>query len=415
MPESGSVMILGALRDEIPLVEHYKRLGYKTIVVGLGTDYPCCKVADICYDVDICDKDALLRIAKEHEIRAVASNVVSIAGESVAWLAEELGLPGIGRDVAQRFLNKALMREAAAKGGVNVPPFLGTRCLQDAIDFAGEHGFPLVIKPVNGNSSKGVYRIDSIEELKLRFDESLDASIGQEGIIIEGFIKGREYIVDAYAYDRECQNTDVAFKEHFDIPERFISKSVVIQDADHCISEVERKLLEANKRTVEALGLPFGPTHGEYIYNEDEDAVYLVEIAARGGGVRLSSDLIPLATGIDVNASIAEQSLGRDPLHGSPFALEEGAAGWFAFALAPGTITAISGFDEALGLDHVIDIDMDGLEVGATARSLVNDSGKYGPIIIAASSRRECYETFEAIKDLLTIEIDGRGNGIIWE
>lgn len=409
-----TAMVLGALRDEVPLVEFYKSLGFHVVVVGLGSDYPCCAIADTYYDVDICDKEKILEIAKKHNISAIASNVVSIAGEKVAWVAERLNLPTIGSDVAMRFLNKAIMREMAQKGGVHVPPFKWVKTVEEAFAFADEHEFPLIIKPVNGNSSKGVYRVDDVQELKERFMESYSCSVGKEGVIIEGFIEGEEYIVDAYTYNGACFNTDIAYKQHFSIPDRFISRSVVIQDADHCVSHIEHKLLLENKKAVEALGLPFGPTHGEYIYNKAEDSVYLVEVAARGGGVRLASDLIPLATGIDVNRSIGLQSLGQDPLEGSSFELTEGAAGWFAFALKEGNITALSGFDEAMQIDGVVEIDMKGLAVGEKSRPLIDDGGKYGPIIIKGRDRVECYEIFDRVKLLLSVEINGDRDGILW-
>ena len=50
------VMVLGALEDEIPLVEAFQEKGYFVIVVGAGMDYPCSRVADKYYDVDIKEK-----------------------------------------------------------------------------------------------------------------------------------------------------------------------------------------------------------------------------------------------------------------------------------------------------------------------------------------------------------------------
>lgn len=410
--QSQNVMVLGALEDEIPLVKAFQQRGYKVIVVGKGAEYPCSKVADKFYDVDIRDRDVLLRIAKEEKIVAVASNVVSIAVEMTAWLAENLGLSGIGYDIAHGFTNKALMREQAQAGGVAVPPFMWAKTKEEAVAFARKTGFPLVIKPIDGNSSKGVFRVDSVKEVQEKFEKCASFSLNDDGIIIEGFIKGKEYIVNGFSHQGECINTDAGYKEHFKLKDRFVSKAVIIKDAPHCDTLVEKKLLEAHKKTVEALGLPYGPTHGEYIYCPDDGKVYLVEVAARGGGIRLSSDMIPLATGIDISTLIAEYSLGNNTVK-PECSGAEGAAAWFAFALKKGKITNVSGVETCLETEGVHLIDTEGLAVGETTRVLENDSGKYGPIIVYGKSREECYQVFEKVKRMLVVEVDGKP-GIIW-
>ena len=52
------------------------------------------------------------------------------------------------------------------------------------------------------------------------------------------------------------------------------------------------KLARLNSDMVETMGLPFGITHAEYKYYNGE--FYLIEIAARGGGTRISSDIVPI-------------------------------------------------------------------------------------------------------------------------
>ncbi len=408
------VMVLGALEDEIPLVEAFQEKGYFVIVVGAGMDYPCSRVADKYYDVDIREKEKLLEIAKKENIVAVSSNVVSIAVEVTAWLAEKLGLPGIGYDIAHAFTNKAIMREQAERGGVAVPPFAWAKTLDDAVTFADKHSFPLIIKPVDGNSSKGVVRVDNMDELEKNFADSAAFALNDSGVIIEGFIEGKEYIVDGFSCNGVCFNTDVAFKEHFHLSNNFVSKAVVLKDAAHCHSAIEKQLLDAHKKTVEALKLPYGPTHGEYIFCPKDNRVYLVEVAARGGGFHLSADLIPLATGINISRLVSEYALGNVVSEKDfGFHMHEGAAAWFAFALNDGIITSVSGIEDCKNIEGVFGIYLEGVAVGEYTRKLANDSGKYGPIIISGRSREDCYAVLEKVKETLHIEVDGK-EGIIW-
>lgn len=57
---------------------------------------------------------------------------------------------------------------------------------------------------------------------------------------------------------------------------------------------------------VKSLGLICDITHAEYLYNPDNKEIYLIEIAARGDGVYISSDLITLATGFNANEALID-------------------------------------------------------------------------------------------------------------
>lgn len=409
-----TVLVLGAVRDEMPLVRAFQKRGYKVVVAGKGSQYPCCAIAELFYDVDLKDKETLLEIARKERVCAVATNIVSIAVSSAAWLAQQLDLPGIGYEVAMRFTNKFEMRRIAGAAGVGCPAYAAVTSLEDALEFAAKHGYPLVMKPVDGNSSRGVFKVDSDRDVIGNFAECMGEALADKQVLVEGFVDGREYIVDGFSSNGVCYNTDVAYKEHFKAGDKFISKAVVIQDADHCTTDIERRLLSAHKKTVEALGLPFGPTHGEYIYCEDDDRVYLVEVAARGGGIRLSSDMIPLATGLPINDYVAECSLGIDPLRGKAPRLRKGSAAWFAFQLPEGTVSSIAGVPECLGREDVAFFDLDGLEIGAKTRLLKDDGGKYGPLVAFGQTRDDCYKTREAVKNLFDVSVNGRSGCAQW-
>ncbi len=355
-----------------------------------------------------------MKIASSEHVQAVASNIVSIATSNTAWLADRLGLPGIGYDVAMRFTNKYLMREAALAAGVGCPPFDAVRTADEALLFASRHGYPLVMKPVDGNSSRGVFKVECDADIVTHFDECLGEALNDKFVLIEGFVEGEEYIVDSFCSGGVCYNTDVAIKEHFPIEDKFISKAVVIQDADHCTSSVEQKLLAANKTLVEAMKLPYGPTHGEYIYSSKDDRVYLVEVAARGGGVRLSSDLIPLATGVQISDLLAQCALGEDPLAGDVLKLSHGAASWFAFSLPEGTVSGISGAEDVLSLPGVDYFDLDDLAVGLPAKTLRDDGGKYGPLVAHGDTRADCLKVREEVKLLFDVSVDGKSGCASW-
>lgn len=409
-------MVLGAVQGEVPLVKAFQEMGYYVIVAGKGSSYPCCSIADKFYDVDIMDYDLILKIAKEENVCAVTSNVVERAIRVAAYVSEKLGLEGIGYDISQIFTNKYKMRQAAEKVGVGVPRYAEVKTVEQAIDFANQCGYPLIIKPVDNGGSKGIQKVMNDKELLSSFDETLNLSVSDLNVIIEQFIEGEEYIVDAFTHNYICDNTDLSIKRKFALNKNFVSKAVIIQDANSCDSKIEKALLETNKKLVEGIGLKFGITHAEYIYNKEEEKVYLVEITARGGGVYLASHLTPLATGINVNELLAKYSLGIDVLQGKQLKLRKGSAAWYAFALPEGKIISIEGLSEAKNIDGVYDIIDSGFYVGKNVKKLVDDSGKFGPIIISANTREECDKIFNKVQKILKIDVKTRDGmrGVIW-
>lgn len=81
---------------------------------------------------------------------------------------------------------------------------------------------------------------------------------------------------------------------YFDLPDAFAAKSRIFPTTAE--TELAERVCALNTRIITGFGLKQGITHSEFIM--DGDQIYLMETAARGGGVYISSDLIHLSTGL---------------------------------------------------------------------------------------------------------------------
>ena len=61
--------------------------------------------------VDLCDKNAVLEAAQKLKIDGIISDQAETPVRTQAFVANKMGLPGIGEDKAELFTNKYLMRE----------------------------------------------------------------------------------------------------------------------------------------------------------------------------------------------------------------------------------------------------------------------------------------------------------------
>ena len=93
---SKKIMILGANTLQIPLIETAKKMGFTTVVVSPVKSEAGHSIADISEICDIKDEDALLACAQRHQISGIITDQTDIAVRSVAYVAEKMGLPGIG-------------------------------------------------------------------------------------------------------------------------------------------------------------------------------------------------------------------------------------------------------------------------------------------------------------------------------
>lgn len=409
------VMILGANSGQVPFISICKEKGVEVIAVSVKGDYPGFRLADRFYYCDICDKETVLGIAEKENIDAILTDQTDVAVPTVAYVAEKMGLKGIGYNTAMKFSDKYLMRCEAQKAGIAVPKFAQAKDYKEAEKIIRNMKLPVMVKPTESSGSRGVHKVERLEELEGAVLDAISYSVNKK-IIIEEFIEGKEYIVDGLAIDKQYINTDLGIKEYFDLTNMYISKMCMFSSAQSIEDETERKVLDANKRLVQHMELEFGITHGEYIYCEDDGQVYLVEIAARGGGVYLSSDLTPLASGIDTNELLIDYVLNGTQYDLEALEFKKRVSAWRCFGLTPGIITRISGLEEIKALKGVYRVCLDSLYVGKEVLELINDTRKHGPILICSESREECFKILKKVEQILQVETTGNQGvkGIQW-
>ncbi len=408
-------MILGAGEGQLNFVRICKERGYRVICVSIAGDYPCFRLCDASYYIDTRDKEAILQAAKKECIDAITTDQTDVSVLSVAYVAEQLGLKGIGVDCAKRFTNKYEMRCQAKKAGLPVPDFAKAASLDEALEAARSIGYPVIIKPVDSSGSRGVIKVSSDEQLTQNFAYSLGKSQVHD-VIVEKFIQGKEYLADGFAMDHQYLTLDVGDKEYFAVENLFVSKMCMFSSVRNLEDPVATLVKETNDALIKAFALPFGITHAEYLYCHEDHKVYLVECAARGGGVYLSSDLTPLASGFDTNSALIDYLVEDRKTFVDEAKLDNKVSAWLCFAFPDGVLTALEGVEDVLAIEGVHKFCRDGFHVGMTTKALRDDSGKYGPILLAGKNRKACYEIIEKVKKTFSaiIQTEHGPAGLVW-
>ena len=116
------LMLLGANRYQLPVIQAAHELGYYVITCDYLPDNYAHKFSDEYCNVSIVDKEAVLEAAKRLKIDGILSFACDPGVVTAAYVAEQLGLPSVGSYEAVSILqNKGRFRRFLAENGFNVP------------------------------------------------------------------------------------------------------------------------------------------------------------------------------------------------------------------------------------------------------------------------------------------------------
>ena len=211
-------------------------------------------------------------------------------------------------DVIQRARNKYLMKKAFLEARV---PCAQGQIIENQeelqqLDFA-QWQFPLIIKPVDSYSSRGVYKVNSEKELHSRYPEALRySSTGQ--VLLEEFLEGPEVSVEAVTFQGKTYVIQITDKVITPYPN-------TVELAHYQPSQLSalelNQIGEVVEAAIEALGIDFSGSHAELKLTPQGPK--MIEIGARLGGDYISSYLTTLSTGVDMNRAIAQIAMGEEP------------------------------------------------------------------------------------------------------
>ena len=405
-----NILIIGAGDFQLPLVQRAS-LSYNVLLAApVVSDVFKPYIADALL-IDVRDKEGILAYAREKSICGVITDQTDIAVRSVAYVAENLGLPGIGYETGCLFTDKSLMRKRMAELGIKLLPNRTVSSFDEALAYYREIGGNVIIKPLDTQGSRGVQICRSEEELEAKYAEAARWS-SNHNVLIERVATGREFLVEGLSLDYEFRNLCIGDTLYFDLPDAFAAKSRIFPtEAD---DGLRQRVLDLNTRIITGFGLKQGLTHSEYIM--DGDDIYLIETAARGGGVFISSDLIHYSCGLDTEGFLLDIATGQQKGL-PPIKPQQCVCGYLAFYIPVGKVVRVSGVREVQELPFVHRNQLDKLHVGIENKEGHTDKTSRLALIISAPDRETFKERAALVRSMLQVETETE-NGIlplIWE
>jgi len=400
-----TVLFVGAGRHQRRAILQAKERGLRVAAVDRNPDAPGLKEADIAKAVDFSDVDAVLKATARIKLDGVLTVSADRAVPVVAAVAEARGLPGIGVETAHLMTHKVAMRRRFADAGVPQPRFAAVRTIGETRRAAEEVGFPAVLKPADSGGQRGVFRVESLDDLHAHLHEALIASPSGEAIL-EEFVDGIEMNGIVIARGDEAIPLTLSDRLRppgigFGVGWIHVYPATIFGER---LEEAERVAVH----TVHALGLENSIAFPQLIAAPD-GRVIVVECAARIPGGQMA-DLVRWAVGVDLVDVQLRLALGEElpdevvqPRFKQPLAIR------FLTAqpgpLPTGRVKRIGPLDKVLAFPGVVQADVY-LEEGEVIRPVRLDGDRRGYVIATADTNLEALERAEAAARLLDVEVE---------
>jgi biotin carboxylase len=398
-------LFVGAGRHQRRAIQRAQELGLRVVGVDRNPEAAGLAAADAGHVVDFADVDAVTNVARTEGVDGVLTVSADRAVPVVAAVADRLGLPGIGMQVAHNMTNKIAMRRLFAEQGVPQPQFAAVRDIRGGRAALSTVGIPAVLKPADSGGQRGVFRIESFEDLEAHLHSALGESATGEAIV-ESFHDGLELNGLAIARDGEVDVLTLSDRLRppgigFGVGWTHVYPTTLFADA---LERAEEAVVAA----LHSVGFREGIAFPQLIV-DDDGSPHIVEVAARVPGGQMA-DLARHAVGVDLVEVALYFALGLETpdtlvkqRFSQPLAIK------FLTAepgpLPTGVVQSVGTLDKVLAFPGVVQADVF-IQPGETIRPVRLDGDRRGYVIAVAETSLEALERAEAAARLIDVVVD---------
>lgn len=389
-----SILVFGGGELQQYLVQKARKKGLFVVVVDPDENAFCKEKADAFYVVGGQDFENTLSIAKKHKISGLITASTDKPLVMMAKIAEELKLPFFSVETAFISTDKLRMKDAFIKNGIPCAKGLEIKTKQE---YTGK--FPIIAKPRDNSGSRGVVFCAEKDDFENLFDE-VKSFTNKKTILVEEYISGKEYSIESLHYSGKhvvfqftekettpfpynvelghCQPADLTKQQKMDIS-KIIKKIGVALNFQNCASHTELKI--------------------------NEKGIYVIETSPRLGGDFITSHLVPLSTGIDIESLLIDISTNNTVEVGE---LYNHASLVYFFNLKEGAINSLNISRLEYLRHHVKGIKELNftLKEGEKVPCIKNSLNRYGYVILQAKNRKQLIIEKGKVVNLINQPVD---------
>ena len=299
-------MVIAGGVPQMELLRQLKERKIETVLLDGNENCLARAIPDKFYKVNIFNVLYVKKIAVDEKVDFIITVCADQVLLVVAEVSEMLGLPCyIGYKQAQDVSDKIRMKKIFKENKIPTTKYLELESLD--MNEIAKLNYPLVVKPVDAYSSKGVRKAETEKELIAYYNEAKKIS-RSGGVIVEEFFEGEEISVDAFVLNGKAHILSITNSEKVKDKDRFVifrgRYPAAIPDT------IRNQIEDVAQKIADSFGLVNSPLLVQLLHNNENISV--LEFCARTGG-NMKWLLIKNSCGVDVITATIDITLGLVP------------------------------------------------------------------------------------------------------
>ncbi len=386
-----AVLIFGVGPLQKSIIDRAKKMELYTVGIDPVVEAACKYEVDAFEVVGGQDYEGTCAVIEKYGIDAIVTTATDKPLVMMARVAEKYGFPFYSVETAKWSTDKYQMKQQFMKCGVPCAKGRLVKSVDEVTDFE----YPVIVKPRDNSGSRGVKLCRTKEDLSTSIVEALDNS-KMDTVLVEEFIEGPEYSIESLHHDGKNEVIQFTEKKTTEFP--YNVELGHIQPAN-ISEEKKQKIREIVAKIGKALNFVNCPSHTELKINER--GIYVIETSPRMGGDYITSTLVPLSTGINMEDELLKIALGES-INPKPKFVHYSGVRFFAFKEGS-IIKHVPNQEFVKSWPHVVDFFFT-LKEGDKVNRITSSLNRYGQLILQAGNRNAIEKSFDKYEKVISDE-----------
>ncbi|WBW98864.1 ATP-grasp domain-containing protein [Oceanirhabdus sp. W0125-5] len=403
------LMLLGSSKAQLNTIKKIQNLGHEVIASDYHETSVGKNIANDTWLASTFDYAETLKGAVAKSIDGIMTMGTDQPVLTVAKVANTLNLPYfLDIDTALSVTNKAIMKQKFIDYQIPTTNYVLYEPSNPSV--LEKVKFPAVIKPLDSQGQRGIYVVNSIDEIQTLYSDVISYS-REKSILIESYYANDEITISGWVEAGELKVLTITDRVTFDSKDE-IGICLSHEFPSKHTKEYGQAIVHLSKKIVKDFKIQSGPIYFQFFIGEE--GLKVNEIACRIGGA-YEDEFIPYLTGVDLLHMTIMGSLGIDYstdnlINHDVFSINKHLSVQLFFS-NPCKICDMPTEDEIRKLEGVVNVGFN-YHVGDTIPKISNATQRIGYVIVAADSKQQLEKRLSLLYKHLKI-IDENSNNVI--
>lgn len=391
-----SILVFGTGDLQKSIIERCKAKNLFVVGIDPQADATCRDQLDAFEIVGGQDFEKTVEVAERYLVKGIITAATDKPLAMMARVAEKLQLPFFSIETAEWSTDKLLMKQKFREAGIPCANGFILNSVDELTKLKVD--YPVIVKPRDNSGSRGVIFCNNFNEVVHALQEALKYT-KKGNVLVEEFIDGKEYSIESLHY--AGKTNIIQYTEKITTPPPYNVELGHIQPADLTVTQKE-EINSIISSIAESLGFMNCASHSELKINSK--GIYVIETSPRLGGDFITSHLVPLSTGVNMEEQLINIAVGKtidfSPVNKSSL------ISYFNFTVGKKIVDTLIIDEIKERFPSVVEYKFD-LMPGESIEMITNSLSRYGYFILAESDKHTLLKQREEITMLLENHLIG--------